>query len=111
MSKYENRKILYTGAAGGLGLLGTLAFLERGATVVVLDIDDKKIADLERSAAGGNGKLIIKKVDLGDEVALRTVVRESIVEVDGVDTLINNAAIYPSKPFEEYSIEEYQLVQ
>ena len=29
----------------------------------------------------------------------------------GVDIVINNAAIYPSKPFEDYTIEEHQQVQ
>jgi NAD(P)-dependent dehydrogenase (short-subunit alcohol dehydrogenase family) len=32
-------------------------------------------------------------------------------EVGGFDVVINNAAIYPSKPFEDYTIEEMQLVQ
>ena len=111
MANYASRKILYTGAAGGLGLRGTLAFLEKGATVVVLDRDEKKISDLKESAAGKSGKLIIKNVDLADEAALRDSIRETSEEIDGIDTLINNAAIYPSKAFEEYSIAEYQLVQ
>jgi 3-oxoacyl-[acyl-carrier protein] reductase len=34
-----------------------------------------------------------------------------IAELGGFDTVINNAAIYPSKPFEDFSIEEHQRVQ
>ena len=111
MANYASRRILYTGGAGGLGLRGTLAFLEKGATVVVLDRDEKKISDLKESAASKSGKLIIKSVDLADEVALRDSIRQASEEVNGIDTLINNAAIYPSKAFEDYSIAEYQLVQ
>ena len=111
MAEYSDRKILYTGAAGGLGLPGTLAFLAKGATVVVLDRDEKKIADLESQANGSAGKLIVKRVDLADANALRVCVAGVIKEVGGIDTLINNAAIYPSKPFGEYTLEEYQLVQ
>src|SRR5258707_758529 len=29
----------------------------------------------------------------------------------GFDVVINNAAVYPSKPFEQYTIEEHQAVQ
>jgi 3-oxoacyl-[acyl-carrier protein] reductase len=111
MSNYATRKILYTGAAGGLGLPSTLAFLDRGATVVVLDRDEKKIADLMKLAQSREGTLIVKNVDLARESTIRIAIRESIQEVGGIDTLINNAAIYPSKPFDEYSLEEYQLVQ
>ena len=93
MAEYSDRKILYTGAAGGLGLPGTLAFLAKGATVVVLDRDEKKIADLENQANGSAGKLIVKRVDLADANALRVCVAGVIKEVGGIDTLINNAAI------------------
>jgi 3-oxoacyl-[acyl-carrier protein] reductase len=111
MSNYEKRKILYTGAAGGLGLPSTLAFLDRGATVVVLDLDENKIANLEAQAKGRTGTLLVKRVDLSVESDLRTCVQEVSAEVGGIDTVINNAAIYPSKPFEEFSLDEYQLVQ
>jgi NAD(P)-dependent dehydrogenase (short-subunit alcohol dehydrogenase family) len=37
--------------------------------------------------------------------------QETARETGGYDIVINNAAIYPSKPFEEYSIEEFQAVQ
>jgi len=111
MSNYENRKILYTGAAGGLGLPSTLAFLDRGATVVVLDLDETKIANLESAAKGRAGKLLVKRVDLSNESDVRHSIQEAMTEVGGIDTLINNAAIYPAKSFEEYSLSEYQLVQ
>jgi NAD(P)-dependent dehydrogenase (short-subunit alcohol dehydrogenase family) len=54
---------------------------------------------------------LIKVVDLADEAKVRTAVSEAIGEVGGIDTLINNAAIYPSKPFDQFSLEEYKLVQ
>src|SRR3546814_7329482 len=40
------RTILYTGAAGGLGLRATLALLAKGARVVAVDHDAAKIAAL-----------------------------------------------------------------
>ncbi|MEJ0014142.1 MAG: SDR family oxidoreductase [Actinomycetota bacterium] len=111
MADFTNRKILYTGAAGGLGLPGVLAFLDRGATVVVLDRDPEKIHTLKERSQDKGGQLIIKSVDLSHETQLRSAVSEAMEEVGGIDTLINNAAIYPSKPFDQYSLEEYQLVQ
>ena len=50
----QNRTILYTGAAGGLGLQTTLNFLARGATVVAVDHDDAKIAALTTAAAAAS---------------------------------------------------------
>ena len=106
-----HRKILYTGGAGGLGLPAVLTLLDKGASVVVLDRDENKIEVLKDQAKGIGGNLLIKQVDLADEVSLRSAVLDSISELDGIDTLINNAAIYPAKPFDQFTVDEYRLVQ
>src|SRR5262245_38489309 len=108
----EGKTILYTGAAGGLGLATTLEFLKAGATVVAVDNDAKKAAELERAAAGvASGTLVLERIDLSDLAALRRRLDALSGRVGGFDVVINNAAIYPSKPFEEYMIEDYQAVQ
>jgi 3-oxoacyl-[acyl-carrier protein] reductase len=106
----ENRTILYTGAAGGLGLETTLELLRSGARVVAIDNDANKVAAL-LAAAEGLGGLTVAKLDLADLTGLRAGLQKLSAEVGGFDIVINNAAIYPSKPFEDYSIEEIQLVQ
>ena len=106
-----HRKILYTGGAGGLGLPAVLTLLDKGASVVVLDRDENKIEVLKDQAKGIGGNLLIKQVDLADEMSLRSAVLDSISELSGIDTLINNAAIYPAKPFDQFTVDEYRLVQ
>ena len=107
----ESRRIMITGGAGGLAIPAVIEFLTLGADVAVLDRDLVKIAALQEAARGLPGTLTIKEVDLSNATELRDVVTQLIREVGDFDTLINNAAIYPSKPFEEYSLEEYQLIQ
>jgi 3-oxoacyl-[acyl-carrier protein] reductase len=104
------KTILYTGAAGGLGLETTLNFLRAGARVVAIDHDPKKIGELKNQAEALSG-LSIHALDLSDLQALRPALEAISDEVDGFDVVINNAAIYPSKPFEEYTLEEMQKVQ
>jgi len=106
----EGRTILYTGAAGGLGLETTLEMLRSGAKVVAIDNDANKIAALLQAATGLSG-LTVARLDLADLTGLRAGLQELSAEVGGFDIVINNAAIYPSKPFEDYTIEEMQLVQ
>ena len=104
------KTILYTGAAGGLGLETTLNFLRAGARVVAIDHDPKKIEELKNQAEALSG-LSIHALDLSDLQALRPALEAISDEVGGFDVVINNAAIYPSKPFEEYTLEEMQKVQ
>lgn len=108
----KGRTILYTGAAGGLGLDTTLLLIERGATVVAIDNDLAKVEALKAAAEGkGAGKLVVSTADLSDLAGFRATLDGLIAETGGFDVVINNAAIYPSKPFEDYSIEEHQTVQ
>lgn len=106
----KGRVVLYTGAAGGLGLDTTLLLLERGARVVAVDNDLTKVAALQNAAAG-KGELIVSTADLSDLTGFRATLDRLIEETGGFDVVINNAAIYPSKPFENFSVEEHQAVQ
>ncbi|MEL4374805.1 SDR family NAD(P)-dependent oxidoreductase [Brucella cytisi] len=104
------KTILYTGAAGGLGLETTLNFLRAGARVVAIDHDPRKIEELKGKAEGLSG-LSIHALDLSDLQALRPALEAISREAGGFDIVINNAAIYPSKSFEDYTLEEMQKVQ
>jgi 3-oxoacyl-[acyl-carrier protein] reductase len=104
------RTILYTGAAGGLGLETTVEMLRSGANVIAVDNNAAKVAALQDAAAGMAG-LTVAMLDLSDLKGLRAGLERLSGEVGGFDVVINNAAIYPSKAFEAYSIEEMQLVQ
>ncbi len=104
------RTILYTGAAGGLGLETTVEMLRSGANVIAVDNNAAKVAALQDAAAGMAG-LTVAMLDLSDLKGLRAGLERLSGEVGGFDVVINNAAIYPSKAFEDYSIEEMQLVQ
>jgi len=108
----DGKVVLYTGAAGGLGQQTTLQLMERGATVVAVDNDPAKVAELTAAAERvSTGKLIVSTSDLSDLEGFRADLRLLLAEVGGFDVVINNAAIYPSRPFENYTIEDHQLVQ
>jgi NAD(P)-dependent dehydrogenase (short-subunit alcohol dehydrogenase family) len=104
------RTILYTGAAGGLGLATTLALLAAGARVVAVDNDPAKLAALAVAAAGAPG-LALAPLDLADQPALAAGLAGLSAETGGFDVVINNAAIYPARPFEDFTVDEFHAVQ
>src|SRR5687768_4668755 len=106
------KTILYTGAAGGLGLATTLAFLAKGATVVAVDNNADKVAALEAAApAEARSRLRVLRSNLSDLPGFRSDIEAAGAGVGGYDIVINNAAIYPAKPFEDFTVEEHQAVQ
>jgi len=112
MLSIAGRTILLTGAAGGLGTEAALQFLHAGARVVAIDNDPQKIAQLLNLARKEGLKgLTMCEADLAMLGDLRTRLEKISADVGGFDVVINNAAIYPSKPFQDFTIEEHQAVQ
>lgn len=106
------KTVVYTGAAGGLGAETTLHFLRAGAHVLAIDNDRKKVEALLEAVENESLQgLTMCEADLADLAGLRRQLDAKAEELGGFDVVINNAAIYPSKPFEEYTIEEHQAVQ
>ena len=60
---------------------------------------------------GTRDRLVIARLDLSDADRLKEELGTLSRQVGGFDIVINNAAIYPSKPFEDFTIEEHQAVQ
>jgi NAD(P)-dependent dehydrogenase (short-subunit alcohol dehydrogenase family) len=107
-----NKTVLLTGAAGGLGSGTALQFLRAGTRVVALDVDAAKLDRLSREAVAESlPGLTPCETDLADLEALRVRLQTVSQDLGGFDVVINNAAIYPSKQFEDYTIEEHQAVQ
>ncbi|MFH5775593.1 SDR family NAD(P)-dependent oxidoreductase [Paracoccus sp. NGMCC 1.201697] len=110
MSDLTGRRILYTGAAGGLGHQTTLQLLMAGAEVIALDRDHRKNAELVADTpADLRARLHLVEADLADKPSIETLLAGLVAERP-LDAVINNAAIYPSKPFEEYTSDELALV-
>ena len=109
------KRVLITGAAGGLGMAISWAFARAGAQVLALDHDAAKglslVAQGEDQPAAVRARLRFVQADLADLPALSARLTALFDEIGGIEVLVNNAAIYPSRPVEEFSIEEHRRVQ
>jgi 3-oxoacyl-[acyl-carrier protein] reductase len=107
------RVALVTGAAGGLGSVTAAALARQGARVLVLDLPaspgDHVVAGIEQQAGPGTARFV--PFDLADLDGARVLVADLATEYGAIDILVNNAAIFPRKPLEEYTTQEWQQVQ
>lgn len=90
----HNRHALITGGLGSIGQTLVQSFLAAGAKVTVLD-------RTEGTAPTGCGWI---GVDLNDLAATHA----QVVAAGPFDVLVNNAAIIVNKPFEAFTLEEYE---
>ena len=111
--RFAGKTIVVTGAAGGLGSVMASAFAAEGGNVAVVDLPGSPGAAVaaEISEAGHAGGAFFAECDLTDLPRAAAVMTGIAAEHGGVDVLVNNAAVYPSKAVGEYTIEEWQRVQ
>jgi NAD(P)-dependent dehydrogenase (short-subunit alcohol dehydrogenase family) len=106
--RIDGRTVLITGAAGGLGSVMAEVLAEAGGRILILDLEDSPGSEVAKRI-GDRARFV--PADLADLPATRELVSQLAEEKGGIDVLVNNAAIYPSKHFDQYSIEEYERVQ
>lgn len=106
----QGRRVLLTGAGGGLGHGVSLALLRQGAELLALDRDVDALERLRVAAAPALAdRLHILPIDLADASTLQQTL-DRLTAAQPVDVVINNAAIYPSKRFEDYTDDERALI-
>ena len=113
----DNRTVIITGAARGLGKAYALAFAEEGANVVVNDIGaslagegrDTSAADevVEQINAAGKGRAIANYEDVTDWDAANRIVDAAIAEFGDLHVVVNNAGIVRDRMFVSATLEEW----
>ncbi len=101
---------LVTGAGGALGRSIAVRLAADGATVAVLDIAEEELGETVLLVERAGGRAIPFVTDLRDAAAVRTAVAEADQRFGPLRSLVNNAAIYPSRPFLEVPLAEYDDV-
>ena len=107
MGKFNDKRVLITGGASGIGrLMGAMA-LEKGAKALVIwDINQ---ANIEATVAEfkAKGKVVGYRVDISDEQAVVEAAKAVKAEVGDIDILVNCAGIITgNKTFDNCTSEE-----
>lgn len=100
------KSVLLTGALGTLGRAQAALLAEAGAALYLLDLPGMTDAGEALAATLGQGARYIG-LDLGDLAGAERAIR-ALAETSGIDVLINNAAMIINRPFEDFSIGEYE---
>ncbi|HWM67420.1 MAG TPA: SDR family oxidoreductase [Steroidobacteraceae bacterium] len=104
------RTVLLTGGLGSLGRAQARAFVSKSAHLLLLDRPDHADASpfVEELNREGPGTARYVGQDLGDLERSRDKVSALDREVGGIDVLVNNAALIINRPFESFSVAEYE---
>lgn len=98
----ENRTLLITGAAGGIGRASVALFAEKGWRVIGVDRNEFG-DDFPR-----NGAFI--RSDISRPEDMEAIFEQAKSFSDTLDALVNNAALQVAKPLVETTVEEWDAV-
>jgi NAD(P)-dependent dehydrogenase (short-subunit alcohol dehydrogenase family) len=82
-----------TGGGGDIGGAIGVELAQRGATVVLADIDTDRASEFERHVDGSDGRVVVESVDLSDPDSTRDLIRRVIDRFGSIGALVNAAAV------------------
>ena len=85
----KNKKVLITGATGGIGNSLIDKFYNLGATIIATGTNEEKLKNLKKNYS----KLIIEKFQLNDHQEIEKFIEKVDKQIEGLDILVNNAGI------------------
>jgi NAD(P)-dependent dehydrogenase (short-subunit alcohol dehydrogenase family) len=104
--KLQDKVVIITGGAGGIGTGMALAMAKEGAILALVDVNEEAGKAVEAKIQAISPKSVFFKADLLDRENLPKII-ESVVEKYGkLDVLVNNAHASTQKPFEEITQED-----
>ena len=106
----SGKTALVTGAAAGIGRASALAFADRGADLVLCDIDDEGLAATAQHVEALGRSAQLHAVDVGDAAAMRALSEAVHASVGAVDILMNNAGVGMGASFIETSLEDWRWI-
>lgn len=101
----KNKCILLTGATGGIGKHLALMLARKGANMILVGRDSNKLTALSQQIQDKGGKAKTIAADLEAAGSVQQVAQQALHLFDGIDILINNAAILDFIQFEDQSPE------
>jgi NAD(P)-dependent dehydrogenase (short-subunit alcohol dehydrogenase family)/pimeloyl-ACP methyl ester carboxylesterase len=108
--EFASRLVVVTGAGSGIGRETALAFAERGASVVVADLDGAAAAQTAETIAGRGAIAHPCTVDVTDVVAMEDFARQVIADHDVPDVVVNNAGIGVAGAFLDTTAADWQRI-
>ncbi len=104
----DGKIIIVTGAGMGMGKTHAQLLAERGAHVVVQDIQKEKAEETAQAIAKAGGKARVMACDISDTASVAREFAAVEKDLGRVDVLVNNAGIHNRRAIEQVTVEDFE---
>lgn len=108
----SGRVALITGSAGGIGKAIAKKFALEGSCVIINDNNEQRLeeAKTEFEKEFGKDQIVAGVLDVTKNDSIKQMFNKGILQFGGIDIIVNNAGISISKPIEEHTEEDWDLL-
>lgn len=113
LNRFEDKVVLITGAASGLGQDAAVRIASEGAKLVLVDLNEEALKETEEliKKESSDAEVLTIKADVSDEAAVKNYVDKTIDTFGKIDGFFNNAGIEGKQNLtEDYGSDEFQKV-
>ncbi|NVM37715.1 MAG: SDR family oxidoreductase [Candidatus Lokiarchaeota archaeon] len=108
--RVEDRIVVLTGAASGIGRSTAVLFAKEGAIQVLSDIDEEGLKETLELIEDGKDRTSIMNVDVRNPEEVKKMIDYTIEKHGRIDILIVNAGVVRVGPVETFPEEDYDLL-
>lgn len=90
----KNKVALVTGASVGIGRAAAVMLAEKGAKLILFDIDFEKLKSVKKEIEEYTDEVLIYKCDVSNEEKVNECVKDAKNRFGNIDILVNNAALW-----------------
>ena len=111
MELAKDTVVIVTGAAAGIGAGVARLFAAEGAHVFLVDVDGPQVKHVATKLQEEGGSTFAFEADVRDRAAMASVVADAVSRFGRIDTLVNNAGVYPRQAFLEMTEDQWDAIQ
>lgn len=109
--KFENKVIIITGAAGGIGQEIARKLASEGAKLTLVDLNEAAVKAVAEELNLGEDRALTLKADVSKEAEVKNYVEQTVEKFGRIDGFANNAGVEgPAKSIEEITEEDFNFV-
>jgi len=111
MGRYNERVVVITGAARGIGFGTAQRFASEGASIAIVDLDEGAASEAAgRLELAGSAKAVGIGCDVSDTASAEAAVERVVSELGGIHVLVNNAGITRDNLLFKMTEDDWDLV-
>ena len=107
MNRFQNRNVLITGAASGIGRAAADRIASEGGNLALLDIDHDQLKEVAQELSKYNTAVVYEKCDVSDFEDVQEKIDKSCAALGSIQALSHNAGILRCYNTHEMTLEQW----